>query len=185
MTSIIPDPACLVILDAANVRRKMIEYRIQTETFAETFSTPDFNMANMLYTDEEWLLLHPVFDADGNAQPATERLPKRPEPLGNDPAAKHITLYNMKLKIADTALAHLHAFKALILKSHGPDIASETADHARGHLDVSISEIHSYVMHTYGTLDSDDILFFQQDLKRWVLEAPFNSTFSLPKPIST
>ena len=118
MTSI-PEPACLVILDATNVRRKMIEYRIQTETFAETFSTPDFNMANMLHTDAEWLLLHPLFDAAGNPQPATERLPQRPEPLGNDPAAKHITLYNMKKTIADTAQAHMHAFKALILKSHG------------------------------------------------------------------
>ena len=177
MTSI-PEPACLVILDAANVRRKMIEYRIQTETFAETLSTPDFNMANMLYTDAEWLLLHPLFDAAGNAQPATERLPQRPEPLGNDPAAKHITLYNMKKTIADTAQAHMYAFKALILKSHGPDIASETADHARGHLDVSISEIHSYVMRTYGTLDSDDILFFQQDIRRWDIEAPFNSNIA-------
>ena len=177
MTSI-PDPACLVILDASNVRRKMIEYRIQTETFAETLSTPDFNMANMLHTDAEWLLLHPVFDAAGDPQPATERLPQRPEPLGNDPAAKHITLYNMKTKIADTAQAHMHAFKALILKSHGPDIASETADHVRGHLDASISDIHSYVMRTYGTLDSDDILFFQQDLRRWDLEAPFNSNIA-------
>ena len=105
--------------------------------------------------------------------------------------SKHITLHNMKTKIADTAQAYLHAYKALILKSHGPDIASETADHARGHLDVSISDIHSYVMRTYGTLDSDDILFFQQDLKRWDLEAPFNSNIarmrkiSLPWPIST
>ena len=173
MTSI-PEPACLVILDAANVRRKMIEYRIQTDTFAETLSTSDFNMANMLHTDAEWLLLHPVIDAAGNPLPVTERLPQRPEPLGNDPAAKHITLYNMKKTIADTAQAHMHAFKALILKSHGPDIASETADHARGHLDVSISEIHSYVMRTYGTLDSDDILFFQQDIRRWDIEAPFN-----------
>ena len=177
MTSI-PEPACLVILDAANVRRKMIEYRIQTDTFAETLSTPDFNMANMLHTDAEWLLLHPLFDAAGNAQPATERLPQRPEPLGNDPAAKHITLYNMKRTIADTALAHMNAFKALIIKSHGPDIASETSDHIRGHLDASISDIHSYVMRTYGTLDSDDILFFQQDLRRWDLEAPFNSNIA-------
>ena len=57
MTSI-PEPECLVILDAANVCRKMIEYRIQTETFAEIFSTPDFQMANMLHTDAEWLILH-------------------------------------------------------------------------------------------------------------------------------
>ena len=33
-------------------------------------------------------------------------------------------------------------------------------------------------MRTYGTLDSDDILFFQQDLKRWDLEAPFNSNIA-------
>ena len=108
----------------------------------------------------------PPIDAAGAPQPTTERLPQRPAPLGEDPLSKHITLHNMKTKIADTAQAHPHAFKALILKSHGPDIASETADHTRGHLDASNSEIHSNVVRTYGTLDSDDILYFQQDLKR-------------------
>ena len=79
MTSI-PEPECSIILDAANVRRKINDYKIQTATVAQIFSTPGFDMANMLYSDEEWLLLHPIIDADGNALPATDRLPSRPDP---------------------------------------------------------------------------------------------------------
>ena len=64
-------------------------------------------MANMLHTDAEWLILYPLVDAVGAPQPATKRLSQRPEPLGEDPLSKHITLLNMKTKIAVTAHAHL------------------------------------------------------------------------------
>ena len=174
MTSI-PEPECSIILDAANVRRKINDYKIQTATVAQIFSTPDFDMANMLYSDEEWLFLHPIIDADGNALPATDRLPPRPDPLENDPSNALVTLHMYRTKISDTAIAYANAFKAYIIKSHGPDIASETAHYERGHLDISIGAIHNYALTTYGTLDSDDILFFQQELKRWDNEAPFST----------
>ena len=175
MSTIQAAQKCTVTLDAGNVRRTMNQWKSAFATLVAELTSPDYDMGIQIISEEDWLLLHPIVDAAGDAIPATPRLPVRPGPLPGNANNAQIALHSQLTKIADTALEKSIILKAGLIESIGPDIASETAVFGRGHLDVATHTIYHHVINNYGIMDADDITWFYADLDRWDLDRPFNS----------
>ena len=164
---------CTVTLDSANVRRSMVSWRAAFAAITRQLSFPEYDMEIQLMTEEDWLVLHPIVDENGAPLPLTSRLPVRPGPLPNNATTAHVAISAQRTAISDKAIERSLILKACLIESIGPDIASETADFARGHLDVESHTIYHYVINTYGIMDRDDVLHFEAELGRWDLEKPF------------
>ena len=95
---------CTVILDPGNVRRMMNQWKSAVATLVAELTSPDYDMATQIMSEEAWLVLHPIVGADGVAIPATPRLPARPGPLPNNANNAQIAQHSQLTKIADTAL---------------------------------------------------------------------------------
>ena len=164
---------CTVTLDSANVRRSMVAWRAAFAAITRQLSFPEYDMEIQLMTEDDWLILHPIIDASGATLPPTSRLPVRPGPLPNNATTAQVAISAQRTAISDKAIERSLILKACLIESIGPDIASETADFARGHLDVESHTIYHYVINTYGIMDRDDVLYFEAELERWDLEKPF------------
>ena len=79
-------------------------------------SNPDVDFTNLLWTPDEWSYKHPLVAENGDAIPATNRLPTRPPELAGNASQTQVTIFTNKVRIADYALAGSAALKDAILK---------------------------------------------------------------------
>ena len=171
----IPDIEVPTVLTGSTARRELNAFKKFVKSTAIRLSNPDMAMENLLHTDAEWLVLHPLVDAAGAAVPATPRLPQRPADLAANASQTQVTIHQAKTRIADQALAHSFALKAAILKFSGTDISSETEDFETGHENVSIATLYNHVLLNYGVKSPDDISYFRGDLRNYELDKPFST----------
>ena len=163
------------IMDGATARRELNAFKKFAKASAIRLSNPDMNLENLLLTEADWVLLHPIADADGIALPATPRLPQRPADLAVNATATQVTIHGNKTRIADTALLHAKVLKAAILKCSGADISSETEDFATGHENVPIWTLYEHIILNYGVKSPDDIAFFRGELRNYDMDKPFST----------
>ena len=106
----IPDIEVPTVLTGSTARRELNAFKKFVKSTAIRLSNPDMTLENLLHTDAEWLVLHPL------VVPATPRLPQRPADLAANTSQTQVTIHQAKTRIADQALAHSYALKAAILK---------------------------------------------------------------------
>ena len=120
----IPEISVPFIMSGATARRELNAFKKFVKSTAIRLSNPDMNLENLLHTEDEWNLLHPLFNDAGDAVPPTPRLPQRPADLAANASNTQVTIHGSKTRIADTALVHSNALKTAILQISGPDISS-------------------------------------------------------------
>ena len=168
----IPQYECPFIMTGTTARREVNAYKKTIMAYAIRLSNPDVDFTNLLWTPDEWLYKHPEIDENGDAIPATNRLPTRPPELAGNASQTQVTIFTNKVRIADYALAGSAAIKDAILKIHGPDIASETEAFDTGHSAVEVWTLYNHVLIAYGILGPDDIAHFRQELRTWEMDKP-------------
>ena len=171
----IPDIEVPHAMTGSTARRELNAFKKFVKSTAIRLSNPDMALENLLHTDAEWLVLHPLVDAAGAAVPATPRLPQRPADLAANASQTQVTIHQAKTRIADQALAHSYALKAAILKFSGPDISSETENFDTGHEHVSIATLYNHVITNYGVKSPEDIAFFRAELRNYDMDKPFST----------
>lgn len=174
---------CPFTMTGATARREVNRYKKAVRAYAARLSTPDTEFENLLFTEMEWLALHPVIDEYGDAIAPTLRLPGRPAALLGNANQTQVAIYGINTRIADYALAGSNALKDAILKIQGVDIASETEDFDTGHAMVSIWTIYHHVLINYGIKGPEDISHFKHDLRTWEMDKPFSTNVARIKRI--
>jgi len=172
---ITPEIEVSFVMSGASARRELNAFKKFVKSTAIRLSTPDYNLENLLHTEDEWIILHPLADAAGVAIPPTPRLPQRPADLAANATQTQVTIHTNKTRISDTALVNSKALKSAILRVSGTDIASETEDFDTGHENVPIWTLYNHVILNYGTKSPEDITFFRQELRNYDLDKPFST----------
>jgi len=169
----LPKIECSIILDGTTARRHLNQWKKFIRTTAVRLSTPNYNIGYQLLTEAEWVIMHPITDEIGDAIAPTPRIPRHPAELAGNANSAQVTIHGIKTKIADMALASVNLFKATLLESIGPDIASETEDFDSGHIDIPTWDIYNHVISNYGIKNADDIAYFRNSLNEWKPDQPF------------
>jgi hypothetical protein len=172
---ITPEIEVSFVMSGTSARRELNAFKKFVKSTAIRLSTPDYNLENLLHTEDEWIILHPLADAAGFAIPPTPRLPQRPADLAANATQTQVTIHTNKTRISDTALVNSKALKSAILRVSGTDIASETEDFDTGHENVPIWTLYNHVILNYGTKSPEDITFFRQELRNYDLDKPFST----------
>ena len=113
------------VMTGGTARRQLNAFKRFIKSSAIRLSNPDMNIENLLISEADWLILHPLVDAAGVAVLPTSRLPQRPEDLADNATNTQVTIHEIKTTIADRALVHSKVLKAVLLQIIGTDIASE------------------------------------------------------------
>ena len=171
----IPEISVPFIMSGASARRELNAFKKFSKSTAIRLSNPDMNLENLLFTEDEWITMHPILNDIGEAVPPTPRLPQRPADLAANASNTQVTIHGTKTRIADIALVYSNALKAALLTMIGPDIASETEHFDTGHEMVPIWMLYHHVLINYGTKSPEDISFFRQELRKYDMEKPFST----------
>ncbi len=138
-------------------------------------SLGDFDYQDLALSEEQWIELHPILDADGGPLPPTSRFPAPPAQLAN--GATHVQESNHANQKAThkEVLKTAAALKDALITSLGEDIADELRDPLNGLADVDYWNILQHMQAVYGTLNRSDVNQIQNDIRIYLPEKSFQT----------
>jgi len=164
-----------VTLDPENARVMFTEWYTFHLEQRQSVSVGDFDYHTLVHTDAEWIILHPIEDADGGPLPPTSRFPAFPAPLAHGATHVQASVYASLKTTHREVLKTAAALKTALIASIGKDIADELRHPITGLANVPYWDILQHVKSVYGTINRSDVSKILSDINTYHNDKPFQT----------